>query len=124
MDIYTYPIVPDPRCRWGRFGESMSRQCRPHPIPPPFLRVQLRHLGEGKTRGRGRGTCTARAMRQAVQRAVQRASPCDRPCGVRQVEMGTRVPGLYRIEMAPLPTALPVAQTVAKQLENPAGINQ
>ena len=32
--------------RWGRFGESMSRQCRPPPIPPPFFRVQLRHLGE------------------------------------------------------------------------------
>ena len=39
--------------RRGRFGESMSRQCRPPPIPPPFLRVQLRPLGEGKTRGSG-----------------------------------------------------------------------
>ena len=64
--------------RRGRFGESMSRQCRPPPIPPPFVRVQLRHLGEGKTRGSRHLHSAGHATGRAACRAA-----CDRPCGVR-----------------------------------------
>ena len=56
----------------------MSRQCRPPPIPPPFLRVQLRHLGEGKTRGSRHLHSAGHATGRAACRAA-----CDRPCGVR-----------------------------------------
>ena len=60
---------------WGEHEPAVP----PSPHSAPLLRVQLRHLGEGKTRG----SRHLHSAGHATGRAACRRAACNRPCSVR-----------------------------------------